>query len=78
MPKTKEGRTWEVDITPDLTLLKKAGQQNYRIPDAVAELVDNEIDARLPDQKLIVAVTLQMGKSPRIAVEGNGSGMSPR
>jgi len=76
MSQTKETRMWEVDITPDLTLLKKAGQQNYRIPDAVAELVDNEIDARIPGQKLTIQVIIQMGKDPRIVAEGNGSGMS--
>lgn len=66
-----------VDITPDVSLFRKVGSQPYRIPDAVGELVDNEIDAKLSDEKLTVEVTLRMGKTPTIAVEGNGSGMTP-
>lgn len=70
------GSSWEVDITPDISLLKKAGQQNYRIPDAIGELIDNEIDARLPGEKLTVKVTIRMGNDRAIVVEGNGSGMT--
>lgn len=72
MPKTRE-----VDITPDVSLFKKVGSQPYRIPDAVAELVDNEIDAAVPGEKLTVNVAVRMGKSPYIVVEGNGRGMTP-
>lgn len=68
--------TWDVDITPHPSLLKKTGQQNYRIPDALGELVDNEIDARLPGEKLVVRVTVKMGKTPAFIVEGNGAGMT--
>ena len=77
MVKVQSPRVWEVDITPDISLFKKVGSQPYRIPDAVAELVDNEIDAGVPEEKLIVRVTLRMGKSPTVIVEGNGSGMTP-
>jgi DNA topoisomerase VI subunit B len=77
MTKAQPSTVREVDITPDVSLFKKIGSQPYRIPDAVAELVDNEIDARIAGEKLVVRVTLRMGKSPTIIVEGNGAGMTP-
>ena len=77
MPQAQTATVQEVDITPDVSLFKKIGSQPYRIPDAVAELADNEIDAGLLNKKLTVNVTLRMGKTPTITVEGNGSGMSP-
>ena len=49
-------RTRTVDITPDVSLLKKAGEVNYKIPDAVGELVDNPLDEREPGQKLTIEV----------------------
>lgn len=69
--------TREVDITPDVSLFRKVGSQPYRIPDAVAELADNEIDERLPGQTLTVEISLRMGKQPAIVVQGNGHGMTP-
>ena len=36
-----------IDITPDKSLIKKLGPVRYRAERAVAELVDNSIDARL-------------------------------
>lgn len=73
---TNKLTTKEVDITPDVSLFKKIGSQPYRIPDATAELVDNEIDAAIPSQKLTVNVTVRMGRSPCIIVQGDGAGMS--
>jgi len=69
-------KRWEVDITPDPSLLKKTGQQNYRIPDAIGELIDNEIDARITGRHLTVKVAIRMGKDACIIVEGNGVGMT--
>lgn len=40
-------RTIPVDITPDKSLIKKLGLVGYRTEQAVAELVDNSIDARV-------------------------------
>ena len=66
-----------IDITPDVSLLKKAGEVNYKIPDALADLTDNSIDARLPGQKLVVEITLsQRGGQKHIVVADNGTGMS--
>ncbi len=76
MAKTQQA-TWTVDITPDITLLKKSGEVNYTIPKAVAELVDNEIDARLSGKRLTVEVTTgQKEKEKYITVAGDGAGMT--
>lgn len=67
----------KIDITPDVSLLPKSGEVNYRIPDAVAELVDNSIDAAIPGKKLHVEVTLsQRGGQKHIVVMDDGTGMS--
>jgi anti-sigma regulatory factor (Ser/Thr protein kinase) len=67
-----------VDITPDVSLLKKAGEVNYKIPAAIAELVDNAIDARLPNRKLTVEVQVGQEKGEkRILVADDGQGMTP-
>lgn len=66
-----------IDITPDVSLLRKSGEVNYKIPDALAELVDNEIDAKLPGVRLRVEVkTGQRKRDKYIEVAGNGRGMS--
>ncbi len=66
-----------IDITPDVTLLRKSGEVNYRIPDALAELVDNAIDAVIPADKLHVEVVLsQKGGEKHIIVRDDGTGMT--
>ena len=67
----------EVDITPDVSLLQKAGEVNYKVPTAIAELVDNPIDERLPGKKLTVDVKLRIRKGGNeIIVTDNASGMT--
>ena len=69
--------TKTIDITPDVTLLKKAGEVNYKIPQALAELADNPIDERIPGEKLTVEITTgkKDGKS-RIVVADDAAGMT--
>jgi hypothetical protein len=69
--------TKTIDITPDVTLLKKSGEVNYKIPQALAELADNPIDARIPGQKLTVEITAgkKDGKS-RIVIADDAAGMT--
>ena len=62
-----------VDITPDKSLIKKLGLVGYRTEQAVAELVDNSIDARL-DCTEHIDVLLDY-KMRRIIVSDDGSGM---
>lgn len=63
-----------MDITPDKSLIKKLGYAGYTTEQALAELVDNAIDARLPDTPLLVHVTLDFAKKV-IRVKDTGSGM---
>lgn len=62
-----------VNITPDKSLMVKIGQKNYKIQEAIAELVDNSIDAKIPNNKLFINVILDKDK---IIVEDNGAGMN--
>jgi hypothetical protein len=65
-----------IDITPDVSLLKKSGEVNYKIPDAIAELVDNSVDERIPGHKLHVEVTTGQRKGQKfIRVDDDGVGM---
>jgi hypothetical protein len=61
-----------VDITPDRSLLPKLGFAGYSAPQAVAELVDNAIDARRDGSRLHVAI--QIGPQS-IEVADDGMGM---
>ena len=62
-----------VDITPDKSLIKKLGLVGYRTEQAVAELIDNSIDARLEGTETI-EVTLDF-KLGQIKVSDDGRGM---
>jgi Histidine kinase-, DNA gyrase B-, and HSP90-like ATPase len=67
-----------VDITPDVSLLKKAGEVNYKIPDAVAELVDNPLDERAPGHKLTVEVNVGQSRGQKfLQVQDDARGMTP-
>jgi hypothetical protein len=67
-----------VDITPDVSLLKKAGEVNYKIPDAVAELVDNPLDEREVGKKLTIEVTVgQKSGEKYLQVVDDARGMTP-
>ena len=65
-----------IDITPDKSLFKKLGLVGYRTEQAVAELVDNSIDARLDyTEHIEVCLDYKLG---RITVSDDGSGMNLR
>ena len=63
-----------VDITPHKSLISKLGHTGYRTEQAVAELVDNAIDARLDGIKEKIIVELDF-RSNRITVTDDGRGM---
>lgn len=63
-----------VDITPHKSLIQKLGLVGYRTEQAVAELLDNSIDARISDEKETVEVRLDF-QDKRIEVRDNGHGM---
>lgn len=62
----------EIDITPDISLFPKLGSAGYSAPQAIAELVDNCIDARLEGEKLLVNVNIS---DKEISIADNGTGM---
>lgn len=65
-----------VDITPDKSLIKKLGLVGYRTEQAVAELIDNAIDARLGGTETIeVSLDFRLGQ---IEVYDNGCGMDSK
>lgn len=67
-----------IDITPDVSLLRKAGEVNYKIPDAVAELVDNPLDERVPGRKLTIEVTVGQRRAEKyLQVQDDAAGMTP-
>lgn len=70
--KTKNFEIEQIDITPDTSMLPKSGKTGYNLTQAVAELVDNSIDARSANEALMINVVIQ---SDYIKVDDNGEGM---
>lgn len=65
-----------VDITPHVSLLSKVGQSGHSVADAVAELVDNALDARVGGTVQVdVSYNLREGW---LRVDDDGRGMSRR
>jgi hypothetical protein len=64
-----------VDITPHVSLLAKVGQSGHSVAEAIAELVDNAIDARDSKGPVKVDVDYEVGEG-FIEVRDNGAGMS--
>ena len=65
----------ELDITPDKSLIQKLGLTGYKTEQAVAELIDNSIDARLVDKKLHIKIDLDFSQKI-IKITDDGSGMN--
>ncbi len=63
-----------VDIAPDKSLIKKLGMTGYRTEQAIAELVDNSIDARLAGGVEKIDIDLDFDQK-QITVSDNGHGM---
>jgi len=70
MPK----RTETIDITPDRSIYHKLGESNYSIAEAIAELVDNSIDAA--NENGVEIFIILDKKNETIAISDNGAGMS--
>lgn len=65
--------TENIDITPDRSIYHKLGESNYSIPDALAELVDNSIDAAI-DEGVEINIILDK-RAGTIVITDNGRGM---
>lgn len=62
-----------VEIPPDKTLLPKLGLGGYSIPQAIAELIDNAIDAQIEGSRLHIDVSFD---ASRVVVTDDGAGMN--
>lgn len=62
-----------IDITPHRSILTKISQTGYSIQEALSELIDNAIDARIPEKKLMVRVDIS---NDNIVVTDDGTGMT--
>ena len=47
-----------IDITPHRSIMCKISQTGYSVQEAISELIDNSIDARLENEKLTIKVTI--------------------
>lgn len=61
-----------MDITPGTSIYANSHRRNYNLIQAVSELVDNSIDARIPGQVLKIHIDTTSGK---FFIEDNGKGM---
>ncbi|MCY4491477.1 MAG: ATP-binding protein [Thaumarchaeota archaeon] len=66
--------TIHVDITPDKSLIQKLGFVGYRTEQAIAELLDNSIDAGISNAKERIDVHLDF-KEREITIKDDGRGM---
>lgn len=62
-----------IDISPHRSLLTKISQTGYTIQEALSELIDNAIDARVPDKKPVVKIDITQDM---ITISDNGTGMT--
>jgi len=63
-----------IDITPDKTLIKKLGLIGYRTEQAIAELIDNSVDARIENVKERILMNLNF-ENNQIEIQDDGVGM---
>lgn len=68
-------RVEKIDITPHSSLLPKLGQSNYSVGEALAELVDNSIDASDRGNTLKVEIKLDK-QDDFVSIADNASGMN--
>jgi len=61
-----------INIEPDKSLMKKLGAKNYRIAEAISELVDNSIDAKIQDKILNINIQID---SKKIVITDDAEGM---
>lgn len=65
--------TQHIDITPDKSIFHKIGEANYSVSDAIAELVDNSIDAA-NDSGVEINIILDK-RNNKITISDDGQGM---
>lgn len=64
-----------IDITPHKSIMCKISQTGYSIQEAISELIDNSIDARCQNEKVIIKINISQ---EQIKVEDTGIGMNKK
>jgi len=64
-----------VEIPPDKTLMPKLGLGGYSIPQAISELIDNAVDARVEGTRLQVEISFDVSS---LRVKDDGIGMDAK
>ncbi|HQO27844.1 MAG TPA: ATP-binding protein, partial [Candidatus Pacearchaeota archaeon] len=67
----------KIDITPHKSLYAKLGQTGYSVGEAIAELVDNAIDARQDERAVTIKITMNK-KENKIIIEDDAKGMDKK
>lgn len=62
-----------VNITPHKSILPKIGRAGYSVAQAIAELIDNSIDAKIENEKLSININI---KNNSIEIKDNAIGMN--
>ena len=62
------------NAVPDTKIYGHLGQVGYNLRDAISELVDNSIDARIPGKKLKIDLELDEF-SKEVSIKDNGKGI---
>ena len=65
--------TKHIDITPHRSVLVKIAQTGYSIQEALSELIDNAIDARIYEEQLRVEIDITPDS---ITISDTGTGMT--
>lgn len=64
----------KVDITPDASLLPKLGNSGYRLAEALAEFIDNSLDAK-SSEKRSVKIEIEISEN-KVSITDDASGMN--
>ncbi len=67
----------KINIIPDKSLYPKLGKTGYSIAEAIAELVDNSIDARSNNRPVTTSILIDP-RAKIISIEDNGMGMDKK
>ncbi len=77
---SQKDKSYRINATPSKMLLKRIGESGHNIYEAIAEFIDNAIDAMTPEQKageemLQINITMN-AKKKYFSIVDNGRGMS--
>lgn len=73
MANKEKKETKLIDISPHRSIMTKISQTGYTIQEALSELIDNAIDARIPNKLLTISLDITPDE---IVISDNGTGMT--